>query len=227
MQHIKHAVISAAGLGSRLGMNMPKCLLSVYGRSLIEYQLELLRDVVDVRVVVGFKEIEVMRLLAGRYPNVTFVRNPDYAHTSNTHSLYLATKDLKEPFIAIDGDLLIEPKSFGLFLNKCRNAESSIVGISPKTTEDAIGVRLEGGSAGSRVLQFVRNTDPDYGRLEYEWCGVAFFNGMKVQTQKRFVFEEIARHLPVPSHLIDCAEVDTAADLERAREAAARYFPAR
>ena len=62
MSFIKHAIISAAGMGTRLGLNTPKCLLKFNGVSIIEHQLDLLRDVEDVRVVVGFMEEDLHRL---------------------------------------------------------------------------------------------------------------------------------------------------------------------
>ena len=36
MQYPKHAVILAAGLGSRLGLNIPKCLVEIDGKKIIE-----------------------------------------------------------------------------------------------------------------------------------------------------------------------------------------------
>ena len=56
MSIIKHAVISAAGMGSRLGLNMPKCLLQFSGTTIIQHQLELLKDIEDIRIIVGFME---------------------------------------------------------------------------------------------------------------------------------------------------------------------------
>ncbi len=63
MSNVKHAVIAAAGLGSRLGLGKPKCLLEVDNKPLIEYQLKLLKNVADVRVVVGFEEHLVIPLV--------------------------------------------------------------------------------------------------------------------------------------------------------------------
>src|SRR5690606_7919343 len=53
---VETAVICAAGTGSRLGVGVPKCLISVDGRSIIDRQLDLLVDVPDVRVAVGYRE---------------------------------------------------------------------------------------------------------------------------------------------------------------------------
>ncbi|UNM06417.1 MAG: NTP transferase domain-containing protein [Holosporaceae bacterium] len=76
MQPIKHAVILAAGLGSRLGLDLPKCLVEVHGKKLIEYQLNLLSEIPNVYIVVGFKEKKSWRWQKKVRPDVIFVRNP-------------------------------------------------------------------------------------------------------------------------------------------------------
>lgn len=78
----KHAVISAAGLGSRLELNMPKCLVEIGGRKVIDYQLDLLREIEDLRIVVGFMEEAVISHVREIRNDVLFVRNPDYRTTS-------------------------------------------------------------------------------------------------------------------------------------------------
>ena len=78
MQNVEHVIISCAGLGSRLGLNKPKCLVEIGGRALIDYQLDLLKDIPDIRIVVGFMEEELIEHVRSIHPNVTFIRNPDY-----------------------------------------------------------------------------------------------------------------------------------------------------
>ncbi|VFS90048.1 putative sugar nucleotidyltransferase [Pseudomonas aeruginosa] len=53
MSPIEHAVISAAGIGSRLGLNKPKCLVEVGGKTLLAQHLERLAEIPNVWVVVG------------------------------------------------------------------------------------------------------------------------------------------------------------------------------
>ena len=78
MSSIKNAIISAAGMGTRLGLNIPKCLLKFNGISIIEHQLKLLKDIESVRVVVGFMEEDVIKTVKFFRNDVIFVRNPDY-----------------------------------------------------------------------------------------------------------------------------------------------------
>jgi len=212
--------VSAAGLGSRLGLDIPKCLLEVRGRTLIDHQMELFRGIPDVRVVVGFKEAQVVRQVSARWPHVTFVRNPEYAHTSNTHSLALGCRFLSESYLAVDGDLLIDPVSFRAFLAQCRTSETSILGISRRTTEDAVGVQID---FQGRVIAFLRAGDLGFAETAYEWCGIAYFNGVTITTASTFVFQELTKYLPLPSCEIECAEIDTPRDLERALVATAGY----
>ena len=53
----KTVIISCAGMGTRLGLNIPKCLVEINGKTLLEIQLQQLEDVEDVRIVVGYKKI--------------------------------------------------------------------------------------------------------------------------------------------------------------------------
>ena len=131
MSSIKNAIISAAGMGTRLGLNIPKCLLKFNGISIIEHQLKLLKDIESVRVVVGFMEEDVIKTVKFFRNDVIFVRNPDYQKTSNTYSISLATKNLKEPYLLLDGDLLINKRSFNNFVNFI-DKKNSLVGITEK-----------------------------------------------------------------------------------------------
>ena len=74
------AVLLAAGTGSRLRPltdTLPKCLLEVGGRPLLDYQLEALaaHGVTDVLVVTGHAAGEITR----RYPRLRTVHDPEYA----------------------------------------------------------------------------------------------------------------------------------------------------
>ena len=208
MQNVKHAIISAAGLGSRLGLNIPKCLIEINGKPLIEYQLELLKDVEDVRIIIGFMEHKVIDTVRRIRNDVVFVRNPDYKTTTNAFSLYLGTKDLKDSFIILDGDLLIEKASFDTFLKRC-NGEESIIGITQSKTEDAVFVTID--EKAKKMIRFHRSPKGDY-----EWTGIAYLNSIPIKETGKYVFTEIEPFLPLPYHNIVCYEIDTPEDLDLA-----------
>lgn len=209
---MRRFVISAAGLGSRLGRDFPKCLLPIGEACLIDYQLALLPPCADVRIVVGFRENEVMEHVRRRWPDVTFVRNPAYATTSNTHSLQLAAQHIRGPFVAIDGDLIIEPTSFARFLDRCDEADSALIGIVPMASQEAVAARVVDG----KVIAFHRPGVEAHADCAFEWCGIALIRGFAISANRRFVFEELAQHLPLPAIDIACVEIDTPRDHEAA-----------
>lgn len=204
---IKNAVICAAGLGSRLELDMPKCLVEVGGRKVISYLLEVLRDVPNVRIVVGFKEHEVIETVRKIRQDVVFVRNPDYMSTSNSYSLYLGSKDFSEPFLNIDGDMLITHSEFARFKEKIEEGKD-LIGVSKAYTEDAVFVKL---NDNSEAEEFSRERIS-----ELEWTGIAYFATVKINKEGKYVYQELENKLPIKACQIECFEIDTPNDLEYA-----------
>ncbi len=207
-------IISAAGLGTRLGLELPKCLVPLGDGCLIDHQLSLMPDGADVRIVVGYKEGMVVQHVRRHWRNVTFVRNPNYATTSNSHSLWLAARHLTGPYFSLDGDLVLDPASFSNFLQHCASTERNTIGICARGTEEAVGVALD---ADGRVSRFVRPHESELANCKHEWAGLAYLHNLAVQPNQRYVFEELSKALPLDAMVISCAEIDTAADLHAAQ----------
>jgi len=96
-QITQHAVLLAAGRGTRLGsltQQTPKCLLPINGRTMLDRQLEALAGagIDDVTVVAGFMADEVVRHVANR---CRVVVNEHYATTDSITSLALAAPYLR------------------------------------------------------------------------------------------------------------------------------------
>ena len=204
---IKNVVICAAGLGSRLDLDMPKCLVEIGQHRLIYYLLELLEEVENVRIVVGFKENEVMDYVKRIRKDVIFVRNPEYQTTTNAYSLYLGTRDLKEPYMTIDGDMIVDKNSFIEFVNECKKDEN-LIGVTRAKTDDAVFVRME---TDEMVSEFSRERISDF-----EWSGISYFSNITVSKQGNYVYQELEKHLPIKGKMIECYEIDTPSDLAKA-----------
>jgi choline kinase len=111
------AIILAAGMGTRLRPitnSIPKCLVPVNSRPILEHQFEalFLAGIRDVVLVVG----HLAELLSDKYGtsyrgmNIHYVENRRYDRTNNIYSLWLAKQHLNSPVLLLEGDLVFEPE---------------------------------------------------------------------------------------------------------------------
>jgi choline kinase len=201
-------VIAAAGIGSRLGMNLPKAMVDIHGRTVLERLLtDCLADVRDIRLVVGFRADEVMAHARSIRKDIIMVRNPAFRDTSVRHSFWLASRHAQQPCLFIDGDMLIDPASLQAFRQAAEQTEV-LVGVSPSSSEDVYADVDEKGL----LRRFSRQAG-----WAHEWCGVAKLPPALFQGHSEYVFECIERVLPAPAFLLKAAEVDTRKDLEAAK----------
>jgi choline kinase len=198
-------VICAAGLGSRLGLDTPKCLVKVGNQPLIYYLLKVLEDVKNIRIVVGFKEEEVIACVKAIRSDVVFIRNKNYMSTTNSYSLFLGSRDLSGPFVNIDGDMYLTQQNFDLFCSKI-NENEDLIAVTKSYTEDAVFVKLDDNQ---QVIAFSREKISDL-----EWTGIAYFSNVKISQEGKYVYQEIEKYLPVEAIEIECFEIDTPRDLE-------------
>jgi L-glutamine-phosphate cytidylyltransferase len=112
------AVILSAGQGRRLlphTADLPKCLLNIAGRSVLEHQLRALAaaGVNNASIVVGFGADRVERELATCTPQGMQVRtilNAIYDRSDNLVSCLTARNAMQKDFLLINGDTLFQPE---------------------------------------------------------------------------------------------------------------------
>lgn len=208
MSIVKHAVIAAAGLGSRLGMGKPKCLIEFSGITILEHQLGLLHDIEDVRVVVGFEEERVTALIKEIRSDVIIVRNPAYRTTTTLHSYAMGAEYLKENCLFMDGDILFQPSSFNSFVLACKKNES-LIGITKAKTKDAVYTLS---NDKSEIESFSRTVV-----TPLEWANIVWINPNKFANPVAIsVYERLTAYLPLKSKEINSYEIDTREDMDNA-----------
>lgn len=117
------AVILAAGRGTRLRRvvhEMPKGLLTIGGRSLVERSVACLIEagIRDIVIVTGH--------LAGHYEDfasayggtVRTVHNLRFAESGSMYSLYCARNSVRPPFLLLESDLLFEQRAITTLLDE-------------------------------------------------------------------------------------------------------------
>ncbi|MEP7049660.1 MAG: phosphocholine cytidylyltransferase family protein [Pseudomonadota bacterium] len=105
------AIVIGAGRGSRLGSNtdhIPKTLVPVMGRPMLDWILDALASAgiarKDVVFVCGYAE----QVVRERYPELTFVRNADWANNNILLSLLCARDHFGEGFISTYADIVYD-----------------------------------------------------------------------------------------------------------------------
>ena len=110
------AVILAAGMARRLRPltdTMPKCLLKIGNKSLLQRSVDALIScgINEFVVVTGYRSRMITDFLKDNYPDKIFhfVDNADYDTTNNIYSLWLAMPYVKgRDFLLLDSDILYD-----------------------------------------------------------------------------------------------------------------------
>jgi L-glutamine-phosphate cytidylyltransferase len=103
------AIILAAGEGKRLQPltnDKPKCLVELFGQSLLEHQINIFKNcnIDDISVVTGYKNELI------NFKNVHYYQNPNYQITNMVETLFCAESSLKNNVIISYGDIIFEKK---------------------------------------------------------------------------------------------------------------------
>lgn len=199
MSSTKSVIISCAGIGSRLGLGKTKALIKIKDKSLIRWQLELLKDIDDIRIVVGFESNDVIEEVLKFRKNVIFVFNHNYFETKTGASFYLGSRHANEFVIEWDGDLLVHPDD----IKKCIESSNEYICYSDKTSNESVYVKT---NKSGDVISFSRENG------DYEWTGPACIKKNKIKYTSGNVFNQIEEYLPMKGLKIRAQDIDTYED---------------
>ena len=213
MQNIEGAVIACAGLGSRLGMGMPKCMIEIENKTLLSRLVETLQPLVPrIHVVVGYREELIIEHCAQHHREVVIVRNPEYRSTNTAHSIRLGSVGMIGKVLYLDGDLIIKPSSLQSFLDIATKVPL-LLGVTGAKSSQAVFVATPNDSVlPSTICAFQREAP-----TPWEWANVFVGNPALLKQGTHYVYECIEPYLPAAACMLELHEVDTPEDLAQAK----------
>src|SRR3954451_933533 len=221
------ALILAAGSGRRLRHGMPKCLVDLDGRPLIDLQVQALKwaGVQRIVVVAGYHADDVRAALP---PGTPMVINPDYLETDSLYSFWLARQELEEEVLVLNGDVLLHPVIARALVRRPRSALAYDSRSGREEEEMKLIIRGGGLSAMSKTLAPDRSCGENVGMIRLSGAATesAFETaGRLVAAGRSHDWLASAINRVAREHRLDCmdiaglpwTEIDFPEDLAHAR----------
>jgi choline kinase len=157
------AIILSAGRGSRLlplTESMPKCLVPVDGRAILDHQLAALAEagIARTTVIAGYRFDQVGAHLADHRPplSVELRFNPFWAVSSSIGSVWAAQDLLDQPFCLLNGDTLLSSAVLARALSQADAGIGLVVEPLQTAAVDDMLVAV----SGTRVTAVSKTLDP-------------------------------------------------------------------
>ena len=194
-------VICCAGMGTRLGIGLPKALVSIDNKPLILHQLEMLKNFSDIRIVVGYQADKVIEVVNSFRKDITYVFNYDFENTGPAESLSRSLIGAKEYILSIGGDIIMSQKDFDALIK-----ENEFIAYTDISSKEPCIINVKGGN----ILSF----NNSYGN--YEWQGILKVKKDKLIKKRKYIYEMIESYLPMRGVYVKSREIDTQDDYEMA-----------
>ncbi|MGH7901082.1 MAG: sugar phosphate nucleotidyltransferase [Thermodesulfobacteriota bacterium] len=186
------AVILAAGRGKRLypyTKYIPKCLLDVGGETILEQQINNIRDcgIDEVVIVVGFgfeKVENFLRNYDGLGMRIKTLYNPFYQTTNSLISLWIARGEMDQDIVVMNGDDVFEIDVLEQALNQREERICLPIKVKSSYEEEDMKVYVKG-----RTIIEIGKTLAN--RSSAESVGIRVFRDTGVEFIKRAIEEEM------------------------------------
>ena len=187
------AIILAAGKGTRMAPythDKPKCLLDIGGISILEHQINSIRDcgITEIVIVVGFRFERVedfLRSYDGLGVRINTLYNPFYQSTNSLVSLWIARSELDEDIVVMNGDDVYEIGVLDKALSVSNGEICLPVKKRPRYEREDMKVVVDDGGI-TKISKDIPN-----GETSAESVGIRVFRDTGVELLKRAVEEEM------------------------------------
>ena len=170
------AILLSAGQGRRLlplTAETPKCLLSVAGKPVIEWQLDALlgAGIDEIVIVTGYRPDKVEALIQEHYAGkrITPVFNPFFDVSDNLASCWMAREYMAGDFLLMNGDVILDRQVLDRVLSSPRAPIVLTVDYKQSYDDDDMKVHLEG----SLVKHVSKKLAPEL--VDAESIGLLYF----------------------------------------------------
>ncbi|SCH01035.1 bifunctional N-acetylglucosamine-1-phosphate uridyltransferase/glucosamine-1-phosphate acetyltransferase [uncultured Clostridium sp.] len=187
-------ILSCAGMGTRLGIGTTKALVEINGKTILERQLELLKDFKDIRITVGYQAEKVIEVVNNIRKDVMFIFNYDYKHTGNATNFCKSLIGANEYVIEIEGDLLINAED----LKNLVEYSGECIGGTSISSDEPVYMCVECG--------LVRTFSLNNGNKE--WMGLAKIKTEHFTKKEGNIYEILETLLPLPFLEVRARNID-------------------
>lgn len=146
---IEKAIILSAGQGSRLlplTADMPKCLIRIDGKAILDHQLDALEAAGAGRAIVvgGYRFDKLAAHISAREGNTELRLNPFWMAASSISSVWAARDQLDGDFAILNGDTIYAPDLLATGFGACEEGISLFVQPVDTFEIDDMLVEVEG-----------------------------------------------------------------------------------
>ena len=115
-------VILASGMGTRLNKKIPKCLVSINNKTLLERIVNISNEFDKVIIVGGYKINLIKKIIKNQHrKKIYLINNKDYKTTNMVESFFKTYNKINQDFIITYSDIVFDQSLFKKMINFNKN----------------------------------------------------------------------------------------------------------
>jgi choline kinase len=185
-------IILAAGSGRRLSPltdDKPKCMVELFGKSLLQWQLGIYKKfgIKDISVVTGYKHDLII------FDDIKIYHNQNFENTNMVETLFCAEKEFNDTVIISYGDIIFETcvlqklieskEEFSIVVDKNWKKYWKIRNENP--VDDAESLKINKSGNITTIGQNVTNIS----EVQAQYIGLMKFQGNSTDIIKKFFYK--------------------------------------